>query len=388
MGLLRVLDLAGVLPRRLGHGLGPEDVAGGVAGRGDRGGRQRRRVGTHVRDVAVLVQPLGDPHRGLAGVAQLAAGLLLQRRGHERRGRRAAVRLLVHRTYGEGCVGQGRSEPANGDLVQRHDLGAATLGGSQRAVAAEVAASGDAGAVKGDEPGRERAGVEDGVQVPVPSSGEGDPLALALDDQPGGHGLHAARGQALHDLLPQHRADLVPVQPVDDPAGLLRVDQLHVEVAGVLGGLADGVAGDLVEDHPADRDLGLQDLEQVPGDRLALAVLVRREQQLVRVLEQALELGDLAALVGVDDVERLEALLDVHAEPGPGLALLVGRDVRGAGGQVADVADAGLDVIARAEVALDRLGLGGALDDDKPSEAAWLLGFGHSAHFRSRLAEA
>ena len=53
----------------------------------------------------------------------------------------------------------------------------------------------------------------------------------------------------------------------------------------------DRVLGDLVEHHPLDRDLGLEHLEQVPGDRLALAVLVGREVELVGVLEQLLELA-------------------------------------------------------------------------------------------------
>ena len=141
--------------------------------------------------------------------------------------------------------------------------------------------------------------------------------------------------------------------------------RLQVEVAGVLRGRPDRVAGDLVEDHAADGDLGLEHLEQVPGDGLALAVLVRGEQQLVGVLELALQLGDLGALVGVDDVQRLEAVVDVDAEPRPGLALVRRRDVGGALGQVADVPHARLDVVARAEVALDRLGLRRALDDDQ-----------------------
>ena len=81
----------------------------------------------------------------------------------------------------------------------------------------------------------------------------------------------------------------------------------------------DGGLGDLVEDHPADRDLRLERLEQVPGDRLALAVGVGGEVELVGVLEQALELGDLGLLVRADDVERLEVVVDVDAEPRPRL---------------------------------------------------------------------
>ena len=56
--------------------------------------------------------------------------------------------------------------------------------------------------------------------------------------------------------------------------------------------------------------LRLQLLEQVPGDRLALAVLVRREQELVGVLQLALQPGDHLLLVRVDDVVRLELVLD------------------------------------------------------------------------------
>ena len=71
--------------------------------------------------------------------------------------------------------------------------------------------------------------------------------------------------------------------------------------------LLDRVAGDLVEDHAPDGHLRLQHLEQVPGDRLALAVLVRREQELVGALELLLELRDRLLLVRIDDVERLES---------------------------------------------------------------------------------
>ena len=41
-----------------------------------------------------------------------------------------------------------------------------------------------------------------------------------------------------------------------------------------------GLLGDLVELDAADRHLRLEDLAQVPADRLALAVRVRREQDL------------------------------------------------------------------------------------------------------------
>ena len=208
-------------------------------------------------------------------------------------------------------------------------------------------------------------GGELGLEVGVGGRAERDPLPFPVDDQPGGHRLHPPGGQLGHDLLPQHGRDLVPVQPVEHAARLVGVDLALVELLRVGDGPGDRLRGDLVEDHPAGRHLGLELLEQVPGDGLALAVLISGEQEFVGVLEQALELGDLLPLVAVHDVQRLEVVVYVDAEPGPRLAAVLGRDLGRAVGHVADVADAGLDHVALAEVAGDGPGLGRGLDDDQ-----------------------
>ena len=371
--LLGVLHLALVPARDVGHVLRAVDLAGLRPGGGQCRLRQRRRVGAHVGDVAVLVQPLGDPHRGLRGHPQLAAGLLLQRRGHERRGRPAAVGLVLDAADREGGVPQGVGQAAGGLLVEVHAVEAR----DRLAVPAEVAAGGHPAAVDRRQPGVEPVSLalrllQRRLDVPVGHRAEGDPLPLALDDQPGGDRLHATRGQPLPDLAPEHRGDLVAVQPVQDAAGLLGVDQALVEVAGLLDGGPDRVAGDLVEDHPADGHLGVEHLQQVPRDGLALAVLVCREEQLVRVLERPLELGDLLLLVGVDDVVRLEVGVHVDREL-PEAALLLARRQLGRGRQVADVSDAGLDGETGPEVARDRLRLRGRLDDHQPAGAGLRL---------------
>jgi hypothetical protein len=148
--------------------------------------------------------------------------------------------------------------------------------------------------------------------------------------------------------------------------------------------LLDGVTGDLVEDHPPDRDRRLEHLVEVPGDRLALAVLVRREVELVCVLERPLELADLLPLVRVDDVVGLEVAVDVDrelAEP----ALLLGSRQLGGRREVTDVADAGLHLVARAEVALDRLRFRRRLDDHQAARPgrgrACVVRAGHAARF-------
>ncbi len=104
---------------------------------------------------------------------------------------------------------------------------------------------------------------------------------------------------------------------------------------------------------------------EVPADRFALAVLVGREVEHVGVLERVLELLDLLLLLGRDDVERLEVVVDVDAQARPRLLLHLGGDVLRRGRQVADVADRGLDHEALGQEGRDRARLGRRFDDDE-----------------------
>jgi hypothetical protein len=120
----------------------------------------------------------------------------------------------------------------------------------------------------------------------------------------------------------------------------------------------------------------------VPGDGLAFTVLVSGQEELVSILERALELADLLALVGIDDVVGLEVVVDIDGELAEA-ALLLRRRQLGRRGQVADVSHAGLDVVARTKVALDRLRFGLRFDDDQAAPAVGhrvgLAAAGHAA---------
>ena len=234
----------------------------------------------------------------------------------------------------------------------------------EHALGVEVASLRDALAVDGDEPRGERPGHERPFDVPVLGGDEGSARALALDDQTRRNGLHAPGRKPRHDLLPEHRRHLVAVEPVENPARLLRIDEPRVDLAGLEQRTLDRVARDLVEDHATRRHLRLQHLGQVPGDRLALAVFVRREQKLVGLVQKLLQIGDALLLLGVDDVQRLEVVVDVDAEASPRFLLVFGGHVGGALGEVADVADARLDVEIGTEKALDRPRFCRRFDDD------------------------
>ena len=155
-------------------------------------------------------------------------------------------------------------------------------------------------------------------------------------------------------LRDEERAERVADEPVDDPAGLLGVDEVLSMSRGWANAsrIAPSVISLKVTRWVFDAgDVG--GLGDVPGDRLALAVEVGGEVDVVGALGRLLDLGDLLAAVVGDHVFGREVVVDVDAE----LALA------GVLGQVADVAVGGEDPVVGAEVALDRPRLGGRFDD-------------------------
>ena len=115
-------------------------------------------------------------------------------------------------------------------------------------------------------------------------------------------------------------------------------------------GRVDGTLGDLVEGDAADLVFGQTGvLGDVPGDRLAFAVQVRRQPHLARVAGLADELVELATTILEGLVARGEVMVEVDAER--------------LGGEVADMAVAGEHPITGSKVAFDGLGLGGRFDD-------------------------
>ena len=120
--------------------------------------------------------------------------------------------------------------------------------------------------------------------------------------------------------------------------------------------LGHRVAGDGVEDHALDLGALLhrlapgQRLQEVPGDRLALAVGVGGQDQLLVVLQRLGDGADVLGAVGGD--------LPLHRE------LVLGVDRAVLGRQVAHVAVGGEDGVAGAEVLVDGFRLGGRFDDD------------------------
>ncbi|MBS1226673.1 MAG: pyrB [Candidatus Aminicenantes bacterium] len=200
--------------------------------------------------------------------------------------------------------------------------------------------------------GRRVRGLQPGGDRPVLLLDEGLDLVLPVADQPEGDRLDPAGGQAPGDLLPQQGADAVADEPVEDAPGLLGVEQVEIDLAEVLERGPDALLGDLVEGGPEDLLVVVrEELAEVPGDGLALAVGIGGQDDTIALAGGLPELGDDLLLVRDDLVGRLEVVIDVD----PQLLL----------GQVADMSHRGLDRVVRAEIVVDGLGLGRRFDDDE-----------------------
>ena len=360
VGFLCVLALGGVHARCGGHEFCAVQLRCLAACGLDGLIAQRHRVGTHVGDVTVFVQALRHLHGHAGGETQLTCGFLLQGGGRERRCRAALIRLGLNRTYGERRGLQGCGERAGGFLVQVGDLG-----GVEGAVVGEVLAGGDAFAVYGDQLGVEAfggCGQEASGQIPVVSGDECHAFAFALDHEAGRDGLHATCGEAAADLAPEHGGNFITVDAVEDAAGLLRVDQVQVDIAQFAEGTLNGFPSDFGEGHAVDRNLGLEDFLQVPRDGLTLAVTIGCQVERVHFFKLALELGNLLLFVRVDNIIGFKAVFNVYGELAVRALLQVFGQLRGLR-KVTDMTHGRVDQVVLAEVAANGLDLGGGLHD-------------------------
>ena len=163
--------------------------------------------------------------------------------------------------------------------------------------------------------GRVALRVENGVHAPERLAVEGHDLLLTVDDQAQGDGLDTTGGEPRLDLAPEDRRKLETDEAVEDAAGLLRVDEVHVDVAGMLDGREYRIFRDLVEDNPAGiLPLESEGLEQVPGNRLSFAVLIGCEQDRRRLGCRAAEFRHQTLLVVGDDILRREPVFHVDAQ--------------------------------------------------------------------------
>ena len=322
-------------------------------------GRQVGRVGTHVGDVAGLVEPLGHHHGLLHAEAEAIARRLLQGRSDERCRRLAAGRLVL--TLADAVLGALELLECGIRLrlVQRFE-GLTVFAGDLEAHLGLL-------------------GVRQvRMHFPVFFRDEGTDLALALDHQLHRYRLHPACRETTGDFRPEQRRHHVADHTIEETTCLLRVDPVQIEIARLGERLLNCLLGDFVEHHAlVAAVITANRLAQVPGDGLPLSIQVGCEIDGVGFLGQTTQFFDDLFLAGQDLVLGFPAVLrvDPHAGYELTLGLLLGRQRRrfggrslaaldrllvgrAAGGKVADVADTRLHHVLVAQILVDCLGLG------------------------------
>ena len=308
---LRVLGLGAVEARFLGAIIVAEPLDDGIARGHDRAHVHLHAVGPHVGDRARFIERLRQPHGMAGGIAELARGLLLQRRGREGR-RGVALQWL-------GLDVLDREAPVLDRLLRRRGAGLVPQRQLFQLLAVEL-----------HQPRVERRAVvlELGQHAPVFVRAEEFDLALAFADQPQRDRLHAARALGAGQPPPQHGAEREAIEIIERPACQIGVDQRLIELARRLHRLGNRRLGNGVEGDPIDlggQRLALgQQLADMPGNRLALAVGVGREHEPRRLFGGVADLLEAALLVAIE--------FPVHRE------ILVRADAAILGRQVADMA--------------------------------------------------
>ena len=325
VGLLGTLD-AGVIVARLGI-FSAVEFGDGLFGGADGQRREVHGVGTHVGDQTGLVEALGDRHGLADGEPELAGSFLLQGGSGERRSR-GTVRFFLF----DGI-----------DL----ELGAFAAF-QERAgllLVVEFAVEGGVDGLLGT------FGQEGAFHAEERLAVEGGDFALAVDDEFQGHRLDAAGRELRLDLLPKDGGEFETDESVEHAAGLLGLDQVHVDVARVVDSFEDGRLGNLVEDDAAGLfDRQAEGFSQVPGNGLSFAVFIGSQPDRIRFCGGGAQFGYRLLLVGRNFVLGFETVLDVDTQT----VFL----------QIADVSEAGFDCITFPEKLFNRLGLGRRLHND------------------------
>ena len=296
-------------------------LCGNAQGIGTHVGDKTLRAAQFRADVDTLVQFLRHAHDAGGLEIQLAGCFLLHGGSGKGRGRILPAGRPFDRCAREGSAGH---------VV--HDAPGIRLTG-QAHLALPVAD-------KAHPDGFSVGAKQNRIHRPVFLRHKGADLVLPVHDQLGRHRLHTPGGQTAPHGLPQVRGQLIAHNAIQNTAGLLGIDQIHIQRAGLFDGRLDHGFGDLIECHALyllHRDA--QCIRKVPRDCLPLAVRVGCKKDLAGGFGFLTYLLDEIARAADIDIVCLKMILNVNAE--------------GAFGKITDVTHRSYHLVVGAEIALD-----------------------------------
>ena len=188
------------------------------------------RIGTHVRDVPVLIQALSHLHGSSGGKVQLAIGLLLQSTGGEGWIGPRGVRLVLDFGHTEFAILNSLDDLLRFSVIEQHQFFILKLASCR----IKIFTNRDSTTVNRNQGSLELLATLFGKlaqQIPPGGRDKLHSFAFALDDESYSHTLHAASREFRPHLLPQQRRYLITIQAVNDSPRLLSPHKTIVNFA-------------------------------------------------------------------------------------------------------------------------------------------------------------
>ncbi len=249
-----------------------------------------QRVGTHVGDVSVLIEPLRHHHCLRHAETEFSGSFLLQCRCCEGRRRRAPLRLHSHIAHFEAGSSAAFQKCAGLLLAAKAPVQLRFHG----------RAAGN--------------GIEHGRYSEIRLAAEVADFVLAIDYQPHRHTLHATGRKRGFQALPEHGRQLESHNAVEHTACLLGIDAGKVNAARMLYGIQNSFLGNFME-YNSFCILGLkaEHFIEVPCDSLSLAVLIGSEPYSPGSSRGTAQLAHHRLLVVGNLVDGRETFVEIYA---------------------------------------------------------------------------
>ena len=140
--------------------------------------------------------------------------------------------------------------------------------------------------------------------------------------------------------------------------------QIHIDLPKMIQRILNRLLCNLAKHHPLHRHLRVQQLHQMPTDRLPLPVLVRRKNQLVRLFQQVLQARHNLLLIGRHHIQRLEIIIYVDSQIRPRLSLVFCRNLLRRRWKIPDMPHGRIHNILLRKILLNRLRFGWGLNNN------------------------
>ena len=347
MSFLRVFGLTAIGPLLCGQVIPSKLLPNRIAAGGNCFRRHADAISPHIGDqtccfaidIKPFIQFLRQPHGALRTIAKFSGSLLLQGRGGERGCGIAQGRLCFDTANGKVSGFQCTFGNLGGFLVDD--------GKPVQLLAVKVGQTSDQGGIVSSP--------EINLDGPVFAWLECLYLNLPLTDQAKRHGLHPSCRLSPRQLAPKHRRQGKADEIIQRSSGLLGINQIHIQITGVIDTVQNGAFSNFIKDHPLRMDVMkavvvFQRLHDMPGNGLPFPIRVGGE---IKMIATPNGLGNCLHPLGglvVGDIG--------HGE------IFIGQDRAILGWQIAHMTVAGQHNIVVPKIFVDGFGLGRRFDDD------------------------